>query len=75
MDNRTAIDAIEMAERATPFCICGQVTSAAGHDGNVWLECISFRDVQKTGNVARILRVLTEPAHVHELIIDNRQAA
>ena len=75
MDNQSAIEAIEIAERATPFCVCGEVTAPAGRDGNVWLECISLREEPKGGTITRILRAITEPVHVHELIIDNRLAA
>ena len=75
MDNKSAVDAIEMAEYATPFCVCGQLTSATGRDGNVWLECISLREEPKGGAVARLLHALTDPGHVRELIIDNTLAA
>jgi hypothetical protein len=73
LDNRTALDVIEQAQRATPFCSCGQPTSPTGRDGNVWLECISLRDEPTGGPVARFLRAITEPAHVREIIIDNRE--
>ena len=75
LDNRSAIEAIEIAERATPFCVCGEVTSPTGRDGNVWLECISLREEPTGGPITRFLRAITEPVHVHELIIDNRRAA
>jgi hypothetical protein len=75
MDNKSAVAAIEMAEYATPFCGCGQLTSATGRDGNVWLECISLREEPKGGAVTRLLRALTDPGHVRELIIDNSLAA
>ena len=74
-DNGTAIEAIERAERATPFCSCGEPTAPAGRDGNVYLECISLRDEQPRSPVARLLRAITEPAHVREIIIDNEMAA
>ena len=71
MDNKSAVDAIEMAEYATPFCVCGQLTSATGRDGNVWLECISLREEPKGGTITRFLRSIVAPVHVQELIIDS----
>jgi hypothetical protein len=71
MDNRSAIEAIEIAERATPFCSCGELTAPAGRDGNVWLECISLREEPKGGTITRFLRSIVAPVHVQELIIDS----
>jgi len=71
VNNRSAIEAIEAAERATPFCGCGELTAPEGRDGNVWLECISLREEPKGGTITRLLRSVLEPAHVQELIIDN----
>jgi hypothetical protein len=34
-----AVELIETAERDTPYCICGALTSAVGEPGGVWLEC------------------------------------
>ncbi len=76
LDNKSAIDLIEHAERAKPFCSCGEPTSPTGRGGNVWLECISLRDQPKGGSpVARFLRAITEQAHVRELLIENQKAA
>ena len=74
IDRQSAIEAIEIAERATPFCPCGEVTAPEGRDGGVWLECISLREEPTGGVITRILRSITEPAHVQELIIDQRAA-
>jgi hypothetical protein len=71
MDNRSAIEAIEIAERATPFCSCGELTAPAGRDGSVWLECISLREEPKGGTITRFLRSIVAPVHVQELIIDS----
>jgi hypothetical protein len=71
MDNGSAIEAIEIAERATPFCPCGELTSPAGRDGNVWLECNSLREEPKGGAIVRLLRAIAAPSHVQELIIDS----
>jgi hypothetical protein len=74
LDTQAAIEAIEIAERATPFCPCGEVTAPEGRDGSVWLECISLREEPKGGAIVRLLRSITEPAHLQELIIDQRAA-
>ena len=74
-ENWAAIEAIEQAGRTTPFCVCGEVTSPASRDGNVWLECISLREEPTGGTIVRFLRSIVAPVHVHELIIDNQQAA
>jgi hypothetical protein len=74
LDNVTALKAIERAERATPFCACGEPTSPIGREGGVWLECISLNDEPKGGPVVRLLRAITEPAHVRELIFDEQAA-
>ena len=71
MDNSSAIEAFEIAERATPFCPCGELTSPTGRDGNVWLECISLREEPKGGAIVRLLRSIVAPVHVQELIIDS----
>jgi hypothetical protein len=34
-----AVDLIESAERATPYCMCGAMTGAVGEPGGIWLEC------------------------------------
>ena len=75
LERQSAMEAIEIAERATPFCPCGEVTSPEGRDGNVWLECISLREEPKGGTITRLLRSIVEPAHLQELIIDNDRAA
>jgi hypothetical protein len=74
-ENWAAIEAIEQAESTTPFCSCGELTSAAARDGNVWLECISLREEPTGGTIVRFLRSIMAPVHVRELIIDNQQAA
>lgn len=74
VDRQAAIEAIEIAERATPFCSCGEVTAPEGRDGSVWLECISLREEQTGGAITRLLRSITAPTHVQELIIDQRAA-
>jgi len=76
LNNKSAIEAIELAERATPFCSCGEPTAPTGRDGSVYLECISLNDEQPKGSpVARLLRAITEPAHVRELILDSDELA
>jgi hypothetical protein len=75
LETQVAIEAIEIAERATPFCPCGEATAPEGRDGNVWLECISLREEPKGGTIIRLLRSVMAPVHVHELIIDSDRAA
>jgi hypothetical protein len=74
LDKQAAIEAIEIAERATPFCPCGEVTAPEGRGGSVWLECISLREEPTGGAITRLLRSITSPAHLQELIIDERAA-
>ena len=70
LTNKSAIEAIELAERATPFCSCGEPTSPTGRDGNLYLECISLNEQPTGGPVMRLLRAITAPSHVRELILD-----
>ncbi len=74
LDNKSAIAAIELAERATPFCSCGEVTAPVARDGAVYLQCISLNQPKGSGIVS-LLRTIVEPAHVRELIIENELAA
>jgi hypothetical protein len=71
IERQSAMEAIEIAERATPFCACGEVTAPEGRDGGVWLECISLREEPKGGTITRFLRSIVAPVHVQELIIDS----
>jgi hypothetical protein len=75
LDQHSAMVAIEFAERETPRCTCGAPTSPIGRDGNVWLECITLSEQRSDGRVARFIRLLTEPAHVSELILEVDKAA
>ena len=74
IERQSAMEAIEIAERATPFCGCGEVTAPEGREGSVWLECISLREEPSGGVITRLLRSITEPSHVQELIIDQQAA-
>jgi hypothetical protein len=74
LDNGTAIDAIERAERETPFCGCGEPTAPVARDGVIWLECAAGN--QPKGNrIARLLGSIVAPAHVRRYIIEDEKAA
>jgi hypothetical protein len=54
VDNATALDSIERAASAAPWCWCGEPTMAAFRDGTIWLECRSLEQPR-----SRLRRVLT----------------
>ncbi len=39
MDNTQALALIERAERAAPFCDCGEPMAPVARSAQVWLEC------------------------------------
>ena len=75
LDQHSAMVTIELAEREMPRCTCGAPTSPIGRDGNIWLECATLSEQRNDGRVARLIRLLTEPAHVSELILEVDKAA
>ncbi len=74
LDNKSAIAAIELAERATPFCSCGETTAPVACEDGIYLQCASLNQPKGSGIVS-LLRTIVEPAHVRELIIENELAA
>ncbi len=74
LDNKSAIAAIELAERATPFCSCGEATAPVARPDGIYLQCISLNQ-PKGSRIGSLLRAIVEPAHVRELIIENELAA
>ena len=74
LNRGTAIDAIERAERETPFCGCGEPTAPVARDGAIWLECIAGNE-SKGNPIARLLGSIVAQAHVRRYIIEDEQAA
>jgi hypothetical protein len=72
--NIAAIEAIERAERETPFCGCGESTAPVARDGVIWLECISTNE-PKGNPVTRLIDAIIAPAHVRRFIVDDEMAA
>ncbi len=74
IDNRQAVDLIERAHDAQPFCRCGRHTTLVDRDGRIWLECSSLEDTRE-GAMARVLSAITAGAHTRELVLDLRPVA
>lgn len=72
LENATAIDLIERAHDARPFCGCGRHTTAVWRDGVVWLECSWLTDAGQ-GLARRLIRAVG--VHLHERILDLRQTS
>ncbi len=68
IDNWSALDRIEHVERETPFCMCGQPTSAAARPDGIWLECVSLQ-APDASRIGRFLSVLTAGDHTRQLIV------
>ncbi|CAN5544814.1 hypothetical protein BH24CHL9_BH24CHL9_11110 [soil metagenome] len=68
-ENRHAVDLIEMAERETPHCLCGEAAAAVAHGDAVWLECTSLRE-PKGGLGGLLLRVSGGFGHTRRVIVD-----
>lgn len=69
IDNWRALDRIEQAERETPFCICGQPTSATARPDGIWLECVSLRAPARS-RIGRLLSALAPGGHARQLIVE-----
>ena len=67
-DHTRAVDLIEKAVDARPFCSCGRHTTPIWRDGVVWLECSSLGEA-RDGVVARLVAAATSPAHVRTPIV------
>jgi hypothetical protein len=67
-ENERAVDAIESAERAAPYCFCGRHMIAVAKGDQVWLEC-SGRAQEKTG-VAGLVSRLTAIGHTRRMIME-----
>ena len=69
IDNRQAVEIIEQAHDAQPFCRCGRHTTLMDRAGRIWLACSSFEEPRE-GAIARVLSVITAGAHTRELVLD-----
>ena len=69
IDNRKAVDFIERAHDAQPFCRCGRHTTMIERAERIWLVCSSF-DEPREGTIARVLSAITAGAHTRELVLD-----
>jgi hypothetical protein len=74
IDNRTAVDVIERAHDAQPFCRCGRHTTLIDRAGRIWLECSSLEERPERA-IARVLASITSGAHTRELVLDLRPVA
>jgi hypothetical protein len=70
INNWSAIERIERAERETPYCECGQPMVAIAHDGAIWLECTSLEC--RSGNAfVRLLSAIVSGGHDRQLIVED----
>jgi len=69
IENARAVDLIERAQDANPYCACGRHTTPVWRDGAVWLECSSFT-APPEGRLHRLMMAALTPAHTHEWIVD-----
>jgi hypothetical protein len=69
IDNWTALDRIEHAERETPFCVCGQQMVPEARPGAIWLECVSLKGPNGS-RMGRLLSLLAAGGHTRRLIVD-----
>jgi len=74
IDNRKAVDLIERAHDAQPFCRCGRHTTLIERAGRIWLVCSSFVEPRE-GTIARALSAITAGTHTRELVLDLQAAA
>ena len=69
IDNWTALDRIETAERETPSCPCGRETVTVAHADGLWLECASLGEPGGS-RLERLLSVLAGPGHARRMIVE-----
>ena len=67
-ENERAVDLIERAERAAPYCLCGRHMIAVAEGGSVYLEC-SSRTEEKSGLAGLFARV-TAFGHTRRMIME-----
>lgn len=73
-DQLNTLDLIERAERATPFCECGQPMVPVARDGGIWLECRSLQTA-KPGIVGRLAHILAGAGHTRHLLVAPEEMA
>jgi len=69
IDNGRAVDLIERAHDAQPFCRCGRHTTLMERAGRIWLACSSFEEPTE-GTIARVISAITAGAHTRQLVLD-----
>ena len=67
-ENQRAVDLIESAERAAPYCSCGKHMIAVAAGDQVWLECAS-RSEERAG-ISGLVSRATSFAHARRLIME-----
>jgi hypothetical protein len=67
-DNERAVELIEAAERADPYCLCGSHMLAIAHEDGVWLECAD-QARERSGLSALVARV-TAFSHARRKIME-----
>lgn len=70
IDNWTALDRIEHAERETPFCVCGEPMSLTAKADGIWLECVTITDTDGS-RFDRLLSALGAYGHDRRQIVNS----
>jgi hypothetical protein len=68
IDNWSALDRLEHAERETPFCSCGQPTSPVARSGGIWLECVSLQEPADS-RIGRLLSAINVVGHTRQMVV------
>lgn len=68
VDNDRAVELIEGAVRAEPYCWCGSHTVAVARDGGVWLSCATL--TRPRPRLRRLLALDLISAHLDRLLVD-----
>ena len=64
-----ALEQMEQAQRATPFCTCGRPTRVVERDGSVWLECPALGPTSG-GLFSRLAALLGPFEHTRSPLVD-----
>lgn len=67
IDNATALERIEAAERQTPFCACGEPTVPVAHHGQIWLRCTRLN--RGRSRLRKLLTLDPDVAHTERPIL------
>ena len=68
MDNTQALALIERAERAAPFCDCGEPMAPVARSAQVWLECTARHPGR--ARPPHAITALAAAGHSRRLIVD-----